>query len=227
VVGESAEAFGERMTRIYDISVTVTPDLPVWPGDPAVILERVAKMEAGSDANISRMDFGVHTGTHVDAPFHFIADGTRIEDLSLDALIGPAVVVEFAEDVDEIDAARLSEIDLRFGIERVLFKTRNSSFWGDQRQEFRTDFVAIAPDGAEWLVQRGIRLVGIDYLSVAPFDDPGPTHRILLGGQIVALEGLDLSQVPAGNYMLYCLPMKLGGSDGAPARAILIAAHPK
>jgi arylformamidase len=210
------------MTRIIDISVTVTPILPVWPGDPAVVLERVSKMEDGADANVSRVEMGAHTGTHVDAPYHFVDGGYAVEDLALDALVGPAVVVEISEKVDRIDAALLSQAGIGPGVERVLFKTRNSRYWVEQRREFQKDFVAIAPDGAEWLVQQGVRLVGIDYLSVAPYDDPAPTHRILLGGQVVALEGLDLSRVAAGEYMLYCLPVKLGGSDGAPARAILI-----
>jgi arylformamidase len=210
------------MTTIYDISVTVTPQLPVWPGDPAVELERVAKMEEGSDANVSRMNLGVHTGTHVDAPYHFIADGYSIEDLPFEALVGPALVIEIPGDADTIDAALLEQIDIPQDVERVLFKTRNSRYWVDQHNVFQADYVAITPDAAEWLVRQGIRLVGIDYLSVAPFDDPVPTHRILLGGRIVALEGVDLSRVAAGNYTLYCLPMKLGGSDGAPARAILV-----
>jgi arylformamidase len=210
------------MTRIYDISLTVTPQLPVWPGDPPIELERVMKMEDGSDANVSRMNLGVHTGTHVDAPFHFIADGYAVEDLPLDALVGPAEVVQIPEDAVHIDANILEQAGIQPGVERILFKTRNNRFWFEQRAEFQQDFAAIAPDGARWLVEQGVRLVGIDYLSVAPFDDPVPTHQILLGGRIVALEGLDLSQVPAGSYTLYCLPMKLGGSDGAPARAILI-----
>jgi arylformamidase len=210
------------MTTIYDISGTVTPKLPVWPGDPAVELERVAKMEDGTDANVSRMNLGVHTGTHVDAPYHFIADGYLVEDLPFEALVGPALVVEIPEDADSIDAALLEQIDMSQDVERVLFKTRNSHYWADQQHVFHEDYVAVAPDAAEWLVRQGVRLVGIDYLSVAPFDDPVPTHRILLGGRIVALEGIDLSRVEAGNYTLYCLPMKLGGSDGAPARAILV-----
>jgi arylformamidase len=210
------------MSRIYDISVTVTPQLPVWPGDPAVELERVSKMEDGEDANVSRMNMGVHTGTHVDAPYHFIADGYTVEDLPFEALVGPAVVVEIPAHADSITAAILSSVGLQPGVERVLFKTRNSRYWAEAQGAFEKDYVGIAPDAAEWLVRHGVRLVGIDYLSVAPFDDPVPTHRILLGGRIVALEGLDLSEVTPGEYMLYCLPMKLGGSDGAPARAILV-----
>ena len=210
------------MTRIYDISLTVTPQLPVWPGDPPVELERVAKMEDGSDANVSRMNMGVHTGTHVDAPYHFIADGYAVEDLPLNVLVGAAEVIQIPENEDHITADVLRRANLQPGVERVLFKTRNNRIWTEQRAEFQKDFIAISPDAAEWLVEHGVRLVGIDYLSVAPFDDPVPTHRILLGGRVVALEGLNLSQVAAGSYTLYCLPMKLGGSDGAPARAILI-----
>jgi arylformamidase len=210
------------MTRMYDISLTVTPGLPVWPGDPPVELERVTKLEDGADANVSRLNMGAHTGTHVDAPYHFVGDGYTVEDIPIDILIGPAVVVEIPETSEKIDAVGLDQAGIRPGIERILFKTRNSRLWAEQQPEFQQDFVAITQDGAEWLVQRGVRLVGIDYLSVAPYDDPVPTHRILLGSRVVALEGLDLNGVSAGDYVLYCLPLKLGGSDGAPARAILI-----
>jgi arylformamidase len=211
------------MLRIYDISVTITANMPVWPGDPPVELERVVKMEEGEDANVSRMRMSAHAGTHVDAPFHFVADGYTIEDLPMDALVGPAVVISIPEEADIIDAAVLQGAGLQPGSERVLFKTRNSRLWAQKQQEFQEDYVAVAPDAAAWLVQHGVRLVGIDYLSVAPFTDPVPTHRILLNAGVVALEGVDLSQVKPGNYTLYCLPLKLGGSDGAPARAILVS----
>lgn len=210
------------MVKLYDISLTVTPEMPVWPGDPPVGLARVRKIEDGTYANISRMNMGVHTGTHVDAPFHFIADGLTIEQLPVDALIGPATVVEFASEVDQISAALLNQAGIRPGVERVLFKTRNSQYWSEGRRAFQENYVALAPDAAEWLVQRGVRLVGIDYLSIAPYKDSVPVHHILLGARVIALEGIDLSRVPAGDYMLYCLPLKLGGCDGAPARAVLM-----
>ncbi len=211
------------MSIIYDISLTVSPKIPVWPGDPQVVLERTAKMEEGSPCNISMMQMGVHTGTHVDAPYHFLPEGAAVDSLPLDALVGPAQVVELPETVEQIDAAAVEQAGIQPGVQRVLFKTRNSRLWVEHPGEFQRDFAAILPDAAELLVKLGIRLVGVDYLSVAPFSDGVPTHRILLRAGMVALEGLNLNQVPAGNYTLVCLPMKLAGADGAPARAILIA----
>lgn len=206
--------------KVYDISVTLQPGIPLWPGDPPLVLERVQKIEEGADANVSRLDMGVHTGTHIDAPYHFLTDGGLVEDISLDVLIGPAQVIEFPESCDRITAAVLQEAGIKNGVQRLLFKTRNSACWVGGTP-FRDDFIALWPDGAEYLVESGVKLVGIDYLSVAPFTDGVTTHRILLEGGIVILEGIDLSQAPAGDYVLYCLPLKLGRCEGAPARAIL------
>jgi len=208
--------------KIHDISLTITPSLPVWPGDPSIVLERISKMEDGEHNNVSQMASSVHIGTHVDAPYHFIADGKTIETLPLDVLIGPAQVVEIPESCDLITAEELKMAGIEAGMERVLLKTRNNAYWTQPGLPFQRDFVAISPDGAQYLVARGVRLVGIDYFSIAPFGDSVPTHRILLGASVIALEGVNLSEVPAGKYTLYCLPLKLGGSDGAPARAVLI-----
>ena len=208
--------------RIHDISLTVTSNLPTWPGDPKVELERVEKIEDGANANVSRLSAGVHTGTHVDAPFHFLADGTTVDTLPLDILFGAVQVVELGDQVDLITAEVIQSAGLIHGVERILFKTRNSAFWARGETEFQTGFVAISADGAEYLVQQGIRLVGIDYLSIAPFKNSRPTHQILLKAKIVVIEGLDLSQIKPGVYQLACLPLKLGGSDGAPARTVLI-----
>ena len=211
------------MAKIYDISLTVTPGLPVWPGDPPVVLKRVSKMEEGEHNNVSQLATSAHAGTHVDAPYHFIADGDTIEKLPVEILVGPAQVVELPADCALGTAEVLRQAGIADGVQRLLLKTRNSRYWTQPGLPFQTDFVAVSPDGAEYLVARGIRLIGIDYFSIAPFGDSVPTHRILLGAKLVILEGADLSQVPAGHYQLYCLPLKLGGSDGAPARAILIA----
>jgi arylformamidase len=208
--------------KIYDISLTVTPSLPVWPGDPAIVLERISKMEEGENNNVSRLETSVHAGTHVDAPYHFLQEGKTIESLPLEVLVGPAQVIALGEDVDLISADVLKSAGLEAGTERVLFKTRNSKIWERNEPDFQTGFVAVSPDGASYLVEQGIRLVGVDYLSVAPYKQSTPTHRILLGASMVILEGVDLTGVPAGHYELCCLPLKLGGSDGAPARAILI-----
>jgi arylformamidase len=208
--------------KIYDISLTVTPDLPVWPGDPAIKLGRVSKMEEGEHNNVSHMASGVHIGTHVDAPYHFIADGKTIEQLKLEVLIGPAQVIEIPDTGPLITAADLQQAGIEDGTTRLLLKTRNSEYWKQPGLPFQEEFAALSPDGAAYLLERGVQLLGIDYFSVAPFGDSVPTHRALLGAEVIVLEGIDLSQVPAGRYQLYCLPIKLGGSDGAPARAVLI-----
>jgi len=207
--------------RTYDISLTISPNLPTWPGDPSVVLERVEKIEDGSNANVSRIDMGVHTGTHVDAPYHFIQNGKTVECMNLNLLTGRAYVLHLP-DVDTITASVLERSQIPPRTRRVLFKTRNSTYWKNQENQFQTDFVGLSADGADYLIRRGVKLVGVDYLSVAPFHQSRPTHEILLSAGIVILEGLDLSGVTQGRYTLYCLPLKLAGSDGAPARAILI-----
>ncbi len=208
--------------RIYDISLPLSPNLPVWPGDPPLDLHLLESMEAGAHANVSGLSTGVHIGTHVDAPHHFLNDGRTVEGLSLEALVGPCYVAQLPDDIDGIDAEVLEGIPLAAGIERVLFGTRNSHLWGRGETQFKKDFVALSEDGAEWLVGRKIKLVGIDYLSIAPFGDSEPVHNVLLKAGVVILEGLDLSRVLRGFYDLYCLPLKLVGAEGAPARAILV-----
>lgn len=208
--------------EILDISVTITPDLPVWPGDPQVILERVEKIEEGGNANVSRIDMGVHTGTHVDAPVHFVPGTDAVEKMPLDVLIGPVQVAEIPAASNSIGAAEVRNAGIQPGTTRVLFKTSNSEFWAHLEDGFQTGFVAITQDGAEELVGLGIHLVGIDYLSIAPYKQSRPTHTTLLKAGMVIIEGLDLRKVSPGNYILYCLPIKLGGSDGAPCRAVLI-----
>jgi len=207
--------------RIYDISLMISPDMPIWPGDPNVVLERVKKLEDGSHSNVSRLDLSVHTGTHVDAPYHFLTKGKTVETLSLSHLTG-RVYVTYLPDVTQITAKVLERAEIPPRTRRILFKTRNSNIWERHEPDFQTNFVAITSDGADFLVKRGIKLVGVDYLSVAPFGESLSTHQILLSAGVIVVEGLDLSQVPPGRYTLYCLPLKLAGSDGAPARAILI-----
>jgi len=208
--------------RIHDISLTITPDLPTWPGDPRVELSRIQQIEDGSDANVSRMSIGVHTGTHVDAPYHFMKDGTTVDTLPLEVLIGAVQVVELGNEIETISAGALEKAGLIPGVSRILFKTRNSSIWTKGNQPFQKDFVALDASGAKFLVAQKIQLVGIDYLSIAPFNDPVPTHQILLKAGIVVIEGVDLSQINAGVYQLACLPLKLGATEGAPARVVLI-----
>jgi arylformamidase len=216
------EIDGGKM-HIYDISLTISDDLPVWPGDSEILVERVVKMEEGATSNVSHLSMSAHVGTHVDAPFHFLGgDAPTVERLPLEVLIGRAYVLSLGDEVDLVTASVLERAGVPPRTRRLLIKTRNSALWARRESEFRTDFVALSADGARYLVGRGVKLVGVDYLSVAPFDQGAPTHKILLGAGIVALEGLDLSGVSSGRYMLYCLPLKVAGADGAPARAILI-----
>ena len=208
--------------RIYDISLAITPTMPVWPGDPPVQLELVHRIADGANANASRLACGVHTGTHVDAPFHFIEGAGTVEAMPLEILSGPAYVADLSSaDVIDVPALRRARIPPR--TRRVLFKTRNSRLWESADRTFHRDFVAVNAEGASWLVERGVKLVGVDYLSVAPFGNSRPTHRTLLEAEVVIIEGLNLAAVRRGRYTLHCLPLKLAGSDGAPARAILVS----
>jgi arylformamidase len=206
--------------EILDISVPIHPAMHVWPGDPPVAIERVSSMADGAHDNVSRVDFGVHAGTHVDAPVHFIADGVGVDRVPLDALIGPALVVDATHLDRHLDAAVLDALGIPPGTDRVLFKTTNSELWASAG--FETDFVGVTEDGARWLVERGVRLVGIDYLSIAPYGDSVPTHRVLLGAGVTILEGTDLRGVEPGAYDLLCAPLRIVDADGAPARAFLV-----
>ena len=207
---------------IYDITLTISPDMPLWPGDPAVELTQVAFIDQGANANVSHLSFGVHTGTHVDAPHHFLNDRRTVESLALEALTGSCYVLRLDDGIVSITADVLEAARLPEGVERLLFRTRNSTIWAGGITEFQTDFVAVPLDGAEWLVRRGVKLVGVDYLSVSPYKKSRPTHETLLKAGVVIVEGLDLSKVEQGFYELYCLPLKIAGADGAPARAILV-----
>ena len=193
------------MVQIIDVSVPVRPGMITYPGDPEVRLERVSSIGDGDVVNLSRLDLGVHSGTHVDAPLHFVDGGASVETLPLDVLVGPCVVV------DGLDPAAVPT-----GAERVLFKTTNSRLW--ERAEFSEDFVALDAAAARALVERGVRLVGIDYLSIGDEE----AHRVLLGAGVVAVEGLDLREVEPGEYRLVCAPLRLVGAEGAPARVLLL-----
>jgi arylformamidase len=207
--------------RIYDVSLTISPTLPTWPGDPKLELEKLESMDQGGHNNVSRISTSVHIGTHVDAPYHFLSDGRTVETLPLDVLTGPCYVVQLPDGIEAITSEVLDRTEITAEMKRVLFGTRNSHLWAKGESQFQTDFVAITEDGAEWLVERGIQLVGVDYLSVAPYGDSVPTHTVLLKAGVVIVEGLNLSNVMRGFYDLYCLPLKIADCDGAPARAIL------
>jgi arylformamidase len=196
--------------EIIDISIPIQSGMVTYPGDPEVRLERVESIADGESANISKLDFGVHTGTHVDAPVHFIDGAAGADQLPLEVLNGPCEVVT----VEKLDARAAESV--RGGVERVLFRTPNSELWA--RDSFPDRFERFDGAAAEVLVERGVRLVGVDYLSVGDHD----AHRVLLAAGVVALEGLDLRGVEAGPYELRCLPLRLVGADGAPARAVLV-----
>ena len=207
---------------IYDISLSISPNLPTWPGDPGLQLEQYESMEKGALYNATRISSSVHLGTHVDAPRHFINDGYTVEQIPLDVLTGPCYVVQLPDGIEAITSEVLDRTEIGSEMKRVLFGTSNSHYWAKEESKFQTDFVAVTEDGAEWLVERGVQLVGIDYLSIAPYIEPIPTHEVLLKAGVVVVEGLNLSNIMRGFYDLYCLPLKIAGSDGAPARAILI-----
>lgn len=200
--------------RVIDISVPIEPGMVVWEDDSAPVVERADSIASGAAFNLSRLAFSAHTGTHLDAPLHFIDGAGATDTIALEALIGTAVVVDARDAEREIDVARV-ERTVPPRSERVLFATRNSDLW--DRGTFTSDFVSISPAAAAALVERGARLIGIDYLSVGSPE----THRTLLAAGVAVLEGLDLRGVAAGVYRLVCLPLRLTGSDGSPARAVL------
>ena len=184
-------------------------------------ITHTSHLDRGDRATVSRLDMGAHTGTHVDAPAHFVPGGSGVDSLDLNVLVGPAAVIH-APNTDALSADVLAGLGIPAGTERLLFRTRNSERWACDERELDEDFVAITEDGARWLVARGVRLVGVDSLSVGPYADTVPTHQVLLRAGVIAVEGLNLSGVEPGVYQLVCLPLKIVGADGAPARAILI-----
>lgn len=192
----------------------------MWPGEPGPLITPVKRLADGGPANVSRVTLGLHTGTHVDAPWHFLADGATTESIPLATLCGTARVV----DITDEQAVRVRELEREDlgGVTRVLFRTRNGALWDDDH--FHEDYVFIEPESARWLVEHGVRLVGVDYLSVEQFTAPAPrAHEILLGAGVAIIEGLDLRAPPAGDYELFCLPLPIVGGDGAPARVVLIS----
>jgi len=209
----------------YDISLPITESLPVWPGDPAVAVRRISKIENGNASNVSQIRMSVHTGTHIDAPKHFFNQGKAIDQLALDKLIGETLVMALDEDVSTISAEVLlnhPQSKLLDHASKVLFKTKNASFWRTHQEKFQEDYVGIDTSGAEYLAELDLDLIGVDYLSVAAYHDTERPHQILLQKEIILLEGIDLSKVPEGIYSLYCLPILIAGCEGAPARAILV-----
>jgi arylformamidase len=202
--------------QIHDISVPIHPGMIIYEGNPGVELERVDSIPDGAQANVSRPTLGVHTGTHVDAPLHFIEGGPGSESLELEQLIGPATVVDASAAESDLDEETLRGLDIPSGAERVLLKTKNGRLWAGG--VFTRDFIRLTGSGARFVIGLGVRVIGIDFLSIGDSE----AHRELLGAGVVPLEGLDLRAVEPGDYELVCLPLRLEGSDGAPARAVLL-----
>ena len=209
--------------KIYDVSVPLTNELPTYPNDPGIQITDWVSLDKGDAANVSLLHFGAHTGTHVDAPAHFIPGAAKLESLPLDVLIGDAEVVEVPSDLFVIDENFIAD-NCSFNTPRILFKTRNSKFWNDTSAGFRKDYTYLSTEGARKLVTNNIRLVGIDYLSIEQFGGKThETHLTLLSNRVIILEGLSLDEVPAGRYELICLPLRIrsGHGDGSPARVVL------
>ena len=207
--------------RIHDLSLPLSSSTVTWPGDPRVRVEARLRIADGQPVNVSELVLGSHTATHVDPPYHFDDGGSRVDQLPLELLLGPAWVCEVKSESD------ITVVDLQGqipeGCTRLLLKTRNSDLWQRGETRFTPDFVAPSGEAAHWLAEMGIRLLGLDYLSA---DRPGtegfPAHHALLGAGVIIVEGLDLSSLVAGWYNFYCLPLKVAGGDGAPARAVAV-----
>ena len=207
--------------KLHDVSILISEDMPIWPNDPGISMDLTHSIARGDNANVTRLNMGVHTGTHIDAPFHFEPNEATIDQLSLDVLIGPCRIFEIPETSQAIGPSDLEKLDFDNHI-RVLFKTRNSKLWKNGERVFKKDFVHMASEGAKFLIDRSIKLVGIDYLSIENYGSlDHPTHHLLLRNNVVILEGLDLSGVSPGDYELIALPLKLKGADGSPARVVL------
>ena len=205
---------------IYDVTVPISNTMPVWPGDPPVQLSKKSHVSRDKThtVRLTAIEMGSHTGTHMDAPFHMIDGAKRLGDFSLDTLIGKVTVFEISS-ARSVGRAQLEGFDWT-GVERVLLKTENSKHWNDGK--FYEEFVYLEPDGAQFLVERGVRLVGIDYLSIDKFrSESHPSHFVLLKKDILIVEGLNLNAVPQGNYTIFALPLNLQDADGAPTRVVL------
>lgn len=210
--------------RVHDVTLTLRPDMPTWPGEAGPTIEPLKRMARGDSSNVSAVRFGDHTGTHVDPPIHFLEGGNTIDRLPVDVLVGPCRVVAYTEG-DHISGKWLDGAGIPKGTQRILFKTPNSERWRDPKAPFDKDFTALDETAAHWLVRAGVRLVGIDYLSIEPFGSGKighPVHVALLRADVVIIEGLDLGAVTAGDYELACAPLKIEGGTGSPARVFLI-----
>jgi arylformamidase len=204
--------------KLIDITVPVEAAVPVYPGNTPFTLEAIKRVARGDSSNVSTIHMSAHSGTHIDAPRHFFNDGAGVEELPLEMLVGRARVIELTTRKG-IVPEDFAGLDLSEDV-RLLIKTANSRLWGSP--EFHTDYVGVTEAGAKYLVERGIKVVGVDYLSVEQFKTPGaPAHHVLLGSGTIVIEGLNLRDVEPGVYDLICLPLRIVGADGAPARVLL------
>jgi arylformamidase len=207
-----------RVPKLLDVSVALAAGIPAYPGNPEFELQPIKRIADGASSNVSKLVMGTHTGTHVDAPRHFFDEGAGVDALPLDLLLGRARVVEITKR-GGIGAAELAEAGLREDI-RVLLKTSNSALWNGEG--FHPDYTHLTEGGARYLVDQGVKVIGIDYLSVEQFKKAGaPAHRVLLSQGVIIIEGLNLGEADPGMYEMYCLPLRIAGADGAPARVIL------
>jgi arylformamidase len=208
---------------VIDVSLAIGPDLLVWPGNPGVVIEPASRISRGDSSNVSEIRLGSHTGTHIDPPFHFLDDAATADELPLDVMIGEAMVADLTGTAGPVGPDELAGLSLSEEVTRLLLRTDNSALWATDPPAFPVEYVSLSADGARWLVDHGIRLIGIDFLSIEARGAPGhPTHRTLLEAGVVILEGLDLSGVAPGEYTLVCFPLKIAGGDGAPTRAVLL-----
>lgn len=211
---------GGKPGAVLDVTVGLRPGgVPLYPGDTPLELEPVQSLSTGDPRTVSRLQCSVHAGTHVDGPAHYLEGAPGVDAVPLDALVGPCWVVDATAVGPHIDAPAVQRLEVPAEAERVLFRTRNSRLWDDPH--FTEDFVALTDDAAVALVERDVRLVGVDGLSVAPYDEQTPTHVTLLRAGVAIVETLDLREAQQGWYDLLCLPLLLPGADGAPARAVL------
>ena len=208
-----------RATRLIDVSVLLRPGIPTYPGNYPFEFEPVKRIAKGDSANVSKILMGTHSGTHVDAPKHFLDDKPGVDAMPLDLLIGRARVIDVPVR-GGITEAHLAASGLREDL-RVLLRTPNSALW-NSHQGFREDYTYVSEGAARYLVEQGVKVVGVDYLSVEQYHKPGaPAHHALLGNGVIIIEGLDLSEAEPGQYEMYCLPLRIEGADGAPARVVL------
>lgn len=212
------------MTRIHDISLALEPGLPTWPTSEGFRTRWAMRLDAGDPANVTVLEADVHTGTHVESGLHFIADGEPLDRTPIERFVGPALVVQI--EGDAVTATDLDRAKIPEGTTRLLVKTTNSERWARGWGAFDPEYVALTTDAAQWIAERGIELVGLDHLSIQQFGNDGETHRVLLRAGVTILEGLNLAGVAPGTYTLVAAPLKLTGTEAAPARALLLDTAP-